>query len=364
MMTLAFLSDFFKWINAPWMPDAAGGFADNVDALNGGILFVTYFFTALIGVLMIVFAIKFRQTDKAEVGRGIIHSTPLEIAWTLPPLVIVFVIFAFGFTGFLDMVTPPKAGNAYEIRAVASKWDWTFYYPNGGQSKKLYIPADRPVKLTLESKDVLHSLFVPAMRAKMDVVPGRYNTMWFSPDASLVSAENPEASFPLNCTEYCGDGHSQMNTECIIVHESKWASVLEEINKFNKDGLTPVEYGKYVYDTRGGCAACHSVNGDPNTGATWKNLYGSTRKLVVSDGEMEVIADDAYINESIRTPNRKKAVGFAGQTMSAYPETQLSAGDVRALIEYMKTLSDSYQGNVLEAFPDEYDGKEDLDPQN
>ena len=356
MLTLA---DFFTWLSGPWMPDNAGGFADNVDFLNGFILFVSYFFTGLIGFLMIWFCIKYKMTDRSEVSHGAHHSTAIEVAWTLPIVVIVTFVFAVGFTGFLDMSGEPEGGksNAYPIRAEAYRWGWNFYYPNGGSSDKLYIPADRPVEITLESKDVIHSLFVPALRAKKDVVPGRYNRMWFQADASLVTAEEPEKALVLNCTEYCGQGHSQMNTECVVVHASAWDAKLEEINKFNKDGLTPAEYGEQVWEVRGGCAQCHSVDGTPNTGPTWKGLYGSERKLAVTDGASTVIADDAYIAESIRYPNRKKAVGYEAQKMSAYGTSQLSTGDVRAVIEYMKTLSGQ---EALEAFPTDYDGKTDL----
>ncbi|MEM6459805.1 MAG: cytochrome c oxidase subunit II [Planctomycetota bacterium] len=365
-MTLASIPDFFRWLNDPWMPDSAGGFADNVDALNGFVILVCYFFVALIGSLMVLFCIKFRQKDKGEVGRGATHSTPLEIAWTLPPLAIVLVIFAVGFTGYLDMSTPPRGGNAYEIRAQAYKWGWNFFYPNGGQSTVLYVPADRPTKLTLESTDVLHSLYIPAMRAKKDCVPGRFNEMWFEPDASVVSAESPRAQYRLHCTEYCGQGHSKMNTFVEVVHTSEWDAVLAEVNKFNKDGLTPVEYGRYVWEVRGGCAQCHSVDSAMTSmqGPAWYNLYGSQRKLALSDtGEMEVVAEENYLVESIRYPNRKKAVGYAGANMSAYSEAVLSPGDVRALLEFMKSISPAHHdGTVLEAFPEGYDGREDLDP--
>lgn len=366
-MTLASLTDllidFFKWINAPWMPTDAGGFSDNVDALNGFILVVCYFFTALIGGLMIYFAIKYRQTDKNEVAKGITHSTPIEIAWTMPPLVIVLIVFAVGFTGYLDMSTPPKAGNAYEIRAEAYRWGWNFYYPNGGQSTTLYVPADRPTKLTLESKDVLHSLFVPAMRAKKDVVPGRFNQMWFEPDASVVTAENPEARYPLHCTEYCGQGHSKMNTEVVVVHASEWEQKLADINIFNPNGLTPVEYGEYVWEQRGGCMQCHSIDGSSGTGPTWKDLYGKPNyAMAIPAGDVIAVVGDDYINEAIRYPNRHKAVGWANGNMSAYPETQLTPGDVRGLIEFMKSVSSNYEGDLLETFPEEYDGKEDVVP--
>ncbi|MEM9914899.1 MAG: cytochrome c oxidase subunit II [Planctomycetota bacterium] len=358
-MTLAFLSEFFQWVNAPWMPEDAGGFSDNVDALNGFVLVVCYFFSFLIGGLMIWFSIKYRQTDKNEVAKGITHSTPLEIAWTLPPLVIVLIIFAVGFTGYLDMSTAPKAGNAYEIRAVANKWDWNFYYPNGAVSKKLYVPSDRPTKLTLESVDVLHSLFIPAMRAKKDVVPGRFNQMWFQPDASVVSAAEPEKGFILHCTEYCGQGHSKMNTEVVVVHASLWEDKLEELNIWNPGEMTPVQLGKQLHEAN--CASCHSVDGGRGTGPTWKNLYGK-QNYQMEVGEDVDVVDINYIYESIRYPNRRKAAGWGAGNMSAYAEGVIKPGDVYAIVEYMKTIApETYpQGADLTAFPEEYKGEEPL----
>ena len=360
-MTLAFLADFFKWLNSPWMPESGGGFSDNVDALNGFVLFVCYFFTVLIGGLMVLFAIKFRQKDKNEVAKGITHSTPIEIAWTLPPVLIVLIIFAVGFTGYLDMSTPPKAGNAYEIRAEAYRWGWNFYYPNGASNQTLYVPSDRPTKLILESKDVLHSLFIPAFRAKKDVVPGRFNEMWFQPDPSVVTAEETEAAFRLHCTEYCGLGHSKMNSYAVVVHESVWEDKLAEINVWNPEGKSPVELGAELY-TKAGCIQCHTDDGSAGTGPTWYNLYGKQNYKMAIGDDVPVVGLD-YINESIRYPNRRKAEGWASGNMSAYPETQLNAGDVYALVEFMKTLAPSTypQGADLEAFPEGYEGKEELD---
>ena len=356
MLTLA---DFFTWLNSPWMPTSAGGFSENVDFLNGFILAVSYFFTGLIGFLMVWFCVKYKMKDRSEVSHGAHHSTAIEVAWTLPIVVIVTFVFAVGFTGFLDMAGEPEggSGNAYQIRAEAYRWGWNFYYPNGGSSTELYVPADRPVEITLESKDVIHSLYVPAMRIKKDVVPGRYNRMWFAADPSLVSAESPRLELDLHCTEYCGQGHSQMNTKCIVVHESQWADVLEEINKFNKDGLSPAEYGEYVYNVRGGCHQCHSIDGSANIGPTWKGLYGEEQQLAVTDGDSTIVVDDAYIHESIRYPNRKKPVGYANGQMVAYGPGQLSEGDIRGVIEFMKTLSGQ---EALEAFPEGYEGKTDI----
>ena len=374
---MEWLRNIFVWFAGPYMPVDGGGFAHNVDFLVGFIAVVCYFFVAVIGTLMVLFSVKYRQRNRQDVGQGAHHSTPLEIAWTLPPVVIVVYIFAVGFTGFMDMATPPAAGNAFEVRAEAYRWGWNFYYPNGASDTKLYIPSDRPTKITLESKDVIHCLYVPAFRAKKDIVPGRYNVMWFEPKADDVSpAEGQtEHAYDLHCAEYCGDGHSQMNTECIVVESTTVAermiddqkvmatafdAKMAEINVWNKDRLPPVELGKLLYSGgKGGCIQCHSIDGSRKVGPSWKDLYGDPH-VQFSSGELGRPADDNYILESIRNPNAKIVAGFTPQ-MSPYGDSQLNAGDVRAIIEYMKTIS-VHAGNkpTLEAYPEGYEGKEEL----
>lgn len=351
--------DFCVWLSGPYLPVDGGGFSSNVDFLVGFIALVCYFFVAVIGTLMVWFSVRYRQRNKQDLGQGAHHSTPIEIAWTLPPLVIVIFIFAVGFTGFLDMATPPKGGNAYEVRAEAFQWGWNFYYPNGAVSDKLYIPSDRPTKLTLESKDVIHSLYIPAFRAKKDCVPGRFNVMWFEPRPEAVSSEEgmQETAYVLHCTEYCGISHSKMNTEVVVVDPSYWDERQKLLKVWNRNNLPPAELGKEIWEGRGGCASCHSVTGSVGTGPSWKDLYGDPNHQLVSGGPIK--ADDTYILESIRNPNVKYAAGFPQGGMQAYSDAVLNAGDIRAIIEFMKTIS-VHAGNApeLEAFPEGYEGLE------
>ena len=350
----------FESLSRFWMPENAGGFADEVDVANGFILAVCYFFVPLIGGLMVWFCIKYRQTDKREVGEGATHSTPLEIGWTIPPVILVVAMFALGFTGYLDMSTPPPdTTDVYEIRAEAYQWGWNFYYPNGGVGQELWVPSDRPTKLTLESRDVIHSLFVPAMRAKKDVVPGRYNVMWFEPDESLVSEAEPYKHLVLHCTEYCGQNHAQMNTEVILTHPSVWEAKLAELDTWNREGLTPVALGREIYEGSGNCISCHSIDGSAGTGPSWKDVYGDPNHPIVGG---QVVADANYIRESIRNPNAKYAAGYANGGMSAYPESQLNDGDIYAIIEFMKTISvHSNNAADLADFPEDYEGDDELD---
>jgi len=161
-----------------WMPTPASTFAGEVDFLYYFIYWVSVFFTLLIAGLLVFFLLYYRQTDKARLGPGkVTHSTVLELTWTIIPVFIVLAIFAVGFKGYMNMAVAPTG--SYEILVTANQWGWAFQYPNGYTDNNLHIPADRDVKLTLQSKDVIHSLYIPQFRAKKDVVPGRYNSMWF-----------------------------------------------------------------------------------------------------------------------------------------------------------------------------------------
>jgi cytochrome c oxidase subunit 2 len=378
MLTPAMLGSF--WTDL-WMPADAGGFSENVDWLFMFIFVVCVFFTVLIGSLMVVFSIKYRQKDKHKIAHGAHHSTLIELGWTIPPLLIVLIIFVVGFNGYLDMTTPPEGGNAYAIRAVAKKWGWDFYYPEGVRSGKewrvdengnpvtflgdphvegetqagfdyvLYVPNDRPTEITLESNDVLHSLFLPSFRIKKDVVPGRFNTLWFEPDPEVATDGNP-AEYPLYCTEYCGQGHSQMSGKVIVMTRKDFDAKMKELDVWNPEGLPPVELGKAIHASQ--CASCHSPDGSAGTGPTWKDLWGDPNHLM--NNGTEVLVDEAYIVESIRQPSAKIVAGFAAGQMAPYNEQALPAGDVAAIIEFMKSIDDEDPVEPLAAWPEGYDG--------
>ena len=122
--------------------------------------------------------VKYRRRPGVAAERTATHNTPLELTWTIIPLILVIVMFYIGMVGFMDMRQPPA--ETYDVNVTAQKWSWLFEHPNGASSAEvLMVPLNRPVKLIMNSQDVLHSLFVPEFRVKQDVVPGRYNYLWF-----------------------------------------------------------------------------------------------------------------------------------------------------------------------------------------
>ena len=306
-----------------WMPSRSSTVAADVDWVFDFILWISVFFLALIAVLLVVFVIKYRHRE-GDTDRGApSHNTALEITWSVIPLILVILIFWFGFEVYLDMATPPD--EPYEVLVSGQKWNWLFTYPNGYVDANLHVPVDTDVRLTMTSEDVIHSLFIPSFRVKMDVVPGRISHLWFR---ALDVGE-----FDIYCAEYCGTEHSTMLATAVVHPPGEFDSWLEEASNF-LDRMTPAEGGALLYVQRG-CPQCHSVDGSNNIGPTFVNLYGSERQL---DDGSTVTADDEYIRESILNPQAKIVAGYE-PVMPTF-QGRLKDREVVAIIEYMKTLSE------------------------
>lgn len=338
-----------------WFPTDASA-NNQVDGLAYFILVICGIFLVFNAGLMVFFALRYRQQKKQGTASGSTHNTALEVTWSVIPAFILAIIFIWGFRGFLVQATPPD--NAYDITAVGKQWSWEFHYPNGHSAKSwkrpgeenpdpiaLHVPADMPVRLTLQSNDVLHSLFIPQLRVKKDVVPGRFNQMWFEahwddnpeniktrimPTKSGDKVELKYNVYDLFCTEYCGQDHSTMITKVYVYQKDDFDRWIEG------DSLTDpkkplAEVGRDIWVTQ--CASCHSVEGVKGTGPAWNDLIGNPSHAIEGG---TVAADEAYIIESIVNPSAKLAKGY-GNAMSSF--ASLDPREIQGVIEYMKTLS-------------------------
>jgi cytochrome c oxidase subunit 2 len=316
------------------MPPSASTVAPDVDGLFSFIFWITVFFFVLVTVLTVVFVWKYRLREgQPPPPKAAAHNTALELTWTIIPTIIVLIIFYFGFRGFLHMsVIPP---NAYEINVTAQMWNWQFVYPNGHVDTELHIPVDVPVRLVLNSTDVIHSLYVPQFRVKKDVVPGRFNRFWVQ-----ATELSPPEGFDIYCAEYCGNGHSRMLSK-VHVHDlqgyKKW---LEDASNWETH-MTPVQAGEQFFKTRG-CTQCHTVTGEVLKAPTLKNVFGEPQKLT---NGATVVADENYIRESIYEPAAKVVAGFEPQ-MPSY-KGLLKDNDVMAIIEYLKSISDKQKNETI-----------------
>ncbi len=305
-----------------WLPPSASTLAPEIDFVWWYVYALdVIFFVILMGAMIGLF-LKYKQRTEGEPTADIKGNHTLELIWAGVPTLFLVPLFWFGFEAWIDYAVPPA--DSMEVRVIGQKWDWNFQYTDTstGQSfvsPELKVPAGKPVKLVMQSKDVLHSFYVPDFRIKRDVIPNRYTVLWF---------EAPhEGTHNLFCTEYCGDGHSQM-IETVEVMDAQayrdWAQPQFEGTK----ELT----GHDLYMLKG-CQGCHSVDGSIKVGPSFKGLYGKTENL--SDGST-VQVDDNYIRESINVPAAKIVAGFA-PSMPPY-QGQLKDEEMNLLIDYIKSL--------------------------
>lgn len=298
----------------------ASNFVKGVDTSLAVILGISIFFLVTITAVMIYFVIRYSR-KRNPVATNITHNHALEILWTVIPTILVMIMFYYGWAGFTPMRAVPK--DAMVVKAYGQKWAWSFEYDNGLKSDKLFVPLNKPVKLELISNDVIHSLYIPAFRIKEDVVPGKENYMWFIPEK--------EGSFDILCAEYCGQGHSSMLTKLEVYPEEKYNNWYA-----NELGVSRDHPGLALLK-QNACISCHSTDGSPIIGPTFKGLWGSTETVITDGVEREVLVDRNYIRKSLNEPNADITKGFSPGLMTSYAST-VSDADMDQIIEYLKTL--------------------------
>ncbi|MDZ4754758.1 MAG: cytochrome c oxidase subunit II transmembrane domain-containing protein [Phycisphaerae bacterium] len=339
-----------------WMPKQSSTVAPSIDAMFMAITWVSYFFFFLIVGIMVVFIVRYRQRGREIHAHGPTHHTPLEITWTIVPLIIVVIIFFGGFKGYLALATPPA--NSYQIDVVAQQWYWNFKYPNGAKSTDLYVPAGRPVKLVMRSEDVLHSLFIPDFRVKKDVLPSRYTVLWFQcdqPTGKDPKDDKIDLFHILHCTEYCGKDHSRMNAKVIVLPEAEFKLWEDKQARWLDEILDKDLYWDAGPKLFARCQSCHTLDGTPSTGPSWgphdglpaiwdrtskgltKFAGGGTLADIMGEGK-EFTTPEDYLTNSILIPNKHLVESF-GPAMPTF-QGQLDSRGIRALIDFMKHIDE------------------------
>lgn len=311
-------------------PQYASNFVAGVDLAFMVILGVAVIFLIGLTTLMIVFIHKYRRDrhPKAIQNEG---STKLEMIWTIIPLILVLVMFYFGWMGWRPMKNPPD--EAMHVKAIARMWDFSFEYENGKFTDTLYVPINEPVILDLVALDVLHSLYIPAFRVKEDMVPGQEKVMWFIPGT--------EGEFDLFCTEYCGLEHSYMFTGVIVLPKEEfdtWLLDTTEVVAVTDSELTLADQGFQIL-TKNGCNACHSSDGSKLVGPSYLGGWGGTRTVATGRDERDVAVDEEYVKRSIYDPNADVVKGYGKGLMLSY-EGMVSEEEVSLIIEYLKELNE------------------------
>ena len=309
-------TEIFKGL--PFFPVQASEQAAQVDGIYFFMVAITAFFSLLIAILIVVFAIKFRRRSDDEIGVAIHGSLALELLWTFIPLGIAMVMFAWGAKVFFDLYRVPAG--AMEVFVVGKQWMWKAQHADGQREiNELHVPIGRPVKLIMGSEDVIHSYYIPAFRVKADVIPGRYNSLWFT-------ATKP-GRYHLFCAEYCGTKHSGMIGWITAMEPADYQAWLAG----GPATASPVAAGEKLFNDLA-CNTCHQ-SGPQSRAPVLAGLFG---KQVELQGGATVVMDESYIRESIVNPQAKVVQGY--QPIMPTFQGLVTEEQLLQLIAYVRSL--------------------------
>jgi len=309
-----------------WLPAASSNAAE-VDHLIEALLAISVVVLALVFGLLFRYIVKYRASSPLNRGAIAQKTWVIETAWTIATLLVFFGLFVWGADLYVRLFQPPR--DALKIYVIAKQWMWKVEHAGGQREiNALHLPIGRPIELVMTSEDVIHDFSVPAFRIKHDVLPDRYETLWFT-------VTRP-GTYHLYCTQFCGLDHSHMGGEIVALAPAEFQSWLAQ----NSTTDTLAAAGQLLY-MRYGCSGCHGGNGAgggevPSTvrAPSLAGLYGSPVQL--SNGTV-VRADDRYLHDSIVLPDQQIVAGYA-PIMPSF-SGQIDEEDLLKLIAYIKSLA-------------------------
>ena len=290
------------------------------------------------------------------------HNPKLE--WWLTGITSAGVVamLAPGLWAYADLIDTPEDAMVMEV--VGRQWQWRYRFPGADghlgltdvrfvsgenpfginpydprgrddvlvDGAELHLPQGRPIRVIQRSLDVLHNFYVPQIRVKLDMVPGHVTAFWFTATQG--------GKFEVMCAEFCGVSHYNMRSHVVIESQeqfSAWlgaqptyAASLAKAAAPQATGAELVAQGQQLSQSRG-CVACHSLDGKPGVGPTWKGLFGKQELL---EGGGSTTVDENYIRESILKPNAKVTKNYK----PVMPVFAMQDQQIDALIAFIKTL--------------------------
>jgi cytochrome c oxidase subunit 2 len=305
------------------LPPEASTYAAPVDILHFCVIGTTMLGATFVFGLALVLLVRNRRHVDGQTTPHVQASVPTELAISGGILTMFLAFWVVGASQYDRMMVPPA--DALPIYVTAKQWMWKFSYGNGRSAMDvLTVPAHRPIKLVMTSRDVIHSFYVPAFRMKHDVVPGRYYVAWFE-------ATKP-GDFDIECAEYCGVNHSRMLGKVRVLSADDYRRWQETASPGESHDLA-VE--GLAVAARRGCFNCHTIDGQPHIGPTWAGLFDSRVKL---DDGRTVVADDGYLTRSMMDPAADVVAGFK-PVMPTYRGV-LEEPEVAALVEFIGSIKD------------------------
>ena len=316
----------------PIVPPQASEFAALYDPFFWYITVVVFAGGGLVYLLVAYFCFRYARNPGARGHVGLAHtprilgSTRLELLWTAIPAVFFLTFFAWGTWLWGQVTRIPAEAEDYEIYVVGKRWMWKIQHPDGVREiNELHLPVGKAVKITVISEDVIHDFGIPAFRAKIDVVPGRYMSIWYRPTKA--------GTYHLFCDQYCGQGHSQMVGQVHVLSAADFEAWKEGAFR-TKEGKGPAD-GSPAWEgaklfKKLNCISCHGADNTQRA----PRLEGIWGTQVPIGGGRTATVNDEYVRESIRNPMAKIHEGWK-PIMPAYPMSQVTEDEIRDLILYI-----------------------------
>ena len=307
-----------------WFPEWASTFAPDVDIPFFDLYIASTVVLVLIVGLTFVFMRSFmrKEGDPEVMPSGGLNRMLLAV-WLLGALGLAGFAFWAGLRGVVDQSVPPYG--AYQVTVTAREGRWDFTYPGGHMSDTLRVAIDQPVRLTMISEDVSHTLSIPAMRVQQAILSGRTNEAWFQ----AINA----GTYPIYSGAFSELTQDSLATAVVSLPREDFEAWLAAVGDIFV-GRTLIEVGELLYN-RQGCKACHSLDGSNLVGPSLKDVYGHEFMTV---GGNSIVADDDYIRESILDPNASVIEGYQ-PVMTPYAGI-LDDREIGAIVEFLKSISD------------------------
>jgi len=305
----------------PWLPYPASREAGRINFVFWYAEWISIVIFAVVAAPLVYSLIFFRvkEGDMSD-GPPVHGHTGLEIAWTAIPFLLVTSI---AIASAIVLAKNGRAGtDPLRITVTGQQFAWTFTYPNNQTYPILRMPVDRHVKLTLVSKDVLHSFWVPELYQKQDAVPGLPTHLVVSPTRMGV--------YPVICVELCGLGHSTMRSTAIVMSQNAYDAWYANATKAaSQPAPGGANAGLAVFNANG-CSACHTLTAAHATGKVGPDLDKLKQEAAGAHQPL-----DAFIKQSIVDPNAYIAPGYQKGVMPESFGQSIPAPKLDQLVQYL-----------------------------
>jgi cytochrome c oxidase subunit 2 len=306
-----------------WLPEDASREAGRIHFVFWFVTGICIFIFAIVAAVLVYSVLRFRRLPDDDTDGPPIHGhTGLEIAWTAIPFLLVTAIAVV--SAIVLAKDDATGANPLRVEVTAQQFFWSYSYPGYGNKKSdvLRLPVNRSVLLRMTSKDVLHSFWVPEFSQKQDVVPGIHPTLHITPDKV--------GTYPVICTELCGLGHALMRSQAVVMTAGAFDRWAKGGAKPSAGAAPPTGQEGLTLFKQQGCNSCHTL-----TAAGANGTIGPNLDKLAAEAQRAGKPLDAFIRESILTPNAYIEKGYPKGVMPQSFGQQLNGSQLEFLVQFL-----------------------------